>query len=203
MIREASIRVRVQLGSRRPRAATAPRLRARFRGTHWPWRHHTPLVALDTGGTAADAAARPLAASVEIAAPPRGMWEVVSDIHRTGQCRRSAAALYRSAPSTRVLDARHQPPPCDLVDHTLPHRPVRSEAGDRLACCHEWLGLEPPPRSHTRRHPGGRDTGNAGRGWTRRPLACPHVPRRPAQPRRQAGGWDGTWTPTNQSDRRK
>ena len=98
MIREASSRVRVELGSRRPRGATArvlttdesiaalsayavgspaplsgaaPRLRDRFRGTHWPWRHHTPPGRARHRRHAADAAARPLAASVEIAAASR------------------------------------------------------------------------------------------------------------------------------------
>lgn len=47
-----------------------------------------------TGGTesAAADAARPLAASAEIAAPPRAVWQVISDVHRTGhwspECRR-------------------------------------------------------------------------------------------------------------------
>ena len=48
----------------------------------------------DTSGTECVAvdAVRPLAAAAEIAAPPRAVWQVVSDVRRTGQwspeCRR-------------------------------------------------------------------------------------------------------------------
>lgn len=53
--------------------------------------HRSPF---DDGGTecAAEDAARPLAASAEIAAPPPVVWQVISDVRRTGQwspeCRR-------------------------------------------------------------------------------------------------------------------